>query len=66
LRGVDHRPAFAPNRYQACRAQAVEMKRKRIWRKPKLFCDLTCWQPIRSRLDKQSVDIKAIILRKSS
>ena len=42
------------------------MKRKRIWRKPKLFCDLTCWQPIRSRLDKQSVDIKAIILRKRS
>ena len=41
------------------------MKRKRIWREPELFCDLTCRQTVRSRLDKQSVDIKAIILRKS-
>ena len=41
------------------------MKGKRIWREAKLFCDLTCRQTVRSRLDKESVDIKAIILRKS-
>ena len=42
------------------------MKRKRIWREPEFFRDLTRRQTIRSRLDEQPVDIKAIILRKSS
>ena len=66
LRGIDHRTAFAPDCYQACQAQPIEMKRKRIWREPEFFRDLTRRQTIRSHLDEQPVDIKAIILRKRS
>ena len=66
LRGVDHRTAFAPDSYQACQAQPIEMKRKRIWREPEFLRDPTRRQTIWSRLDEQPVDIKAIILRKRS
>ncbi|WP_433994362.1 hypothetical protein [Bradyrhizobium canariense] len=62
-RGIDHRATGAAHGHEPSLTQPVEVKRERIGREIESRRHASGRHALRSRLDQQAIDLKAIILR---
>src|SRR3974390_1706291 len=60
---LDHRAAVAPNRYESCLAQSVQVECERVGRQSKATGDMACRHSIRPGLDQQTKYVEAVVLR---
>src|SRR3974390_3417087 len=60
---IDHRAAVAPNRYESCLAQSVQVECERVGRQSKATGDMACRHSLRPGLDQQAEYVEAVVLR---
>src|SRR3974390_3169040 len=56
---INHRAAVAPNRYESCLAQSVQVECERVGRQSKATGDMACRHSLRPGLDQQAEYVKA-------